>query len=136
MHEHLRDLRPVAGVRELRETKLRRADGATLDAIEEDDDALGADIGRERPPPRLGISARERPHEADGRAGVDRVIQELSEVRERGLELRQSQDFDVASARVDQRNAGMTSLANAASASQSYGPARSAMLSWSAPASR
>src|SRR5206468_2072261 len=133
--EHLGDVGAMALIRVLREPQLRRSSRASpFPAKKDDDDVARGYVAREFSPPRRCILVREWHDEPDRGAVFDRVDEQRREVGDRAHEGALVQLVD-SPGRLH-RNCGMTSCANAARAAQSYGPARSAMFSCSAPASR
>src|SRR6266516_2851835 len=132
MHQHLCDLGAMARVRERREAQLRRADDPPFETRHDHEHVPTHDVTFDALPPGRGVIRTERQQEPDRRAARHRVGEYHSKVGDGGIEGRAVEADDLEAHLV----AGTKCSANAASASQSYGPLRTAMLSRSTPASR
>ncbi len=132
MDQYLGDLGAVACVRQRCEAQQRRADDASFQTRGDDDHVATHHVALDALPPRGGVLGCERQEEPDRRAARDRVGEDHGEIGDRRVEGRAVEANDLEA----HLTAGTTCSANAASASQSYGPLRSAMLSRSTPASR
>ena len=85
MDEHLREVGAVRLVLRLREHELDGADDAGVVLGDEQRPPPGLDVGSDAPPERMRALGLERVEEADARAAVDRVDQQLGETRDLGV---------------------------------------------------
>jgi hypothetical protein len=79
MDEHFREIGAVRLILGEVENELNRAADALLIVRDEDRAFAGGDATRDAAPERNGSFARERVHEADGRASLDAINQDIGE---------------------------------------------------------